>query len=280
MAREAEREHDDAGELRRAPEDEERATVRSGDHARRPRGPHGTKRRGFAAGPRAAAAVVEQRGADDRGDARCPRTAPAPPTHATRRGPLPARIVSRSGPAFRRTSQTRDRRRVARLDAPRYHTEAGVAGRRRGALAPPPRGIAPAQLRPEVLPFVRELPRSHRLADGARDASQLAQIEVVATRIRFAPNHAQIRVDGGDRIGAAPKSFELRVVAIPTCLAAQNGAGQQPLTPQRHEPFSVEVAGIDRPKPDCLAGLILSGLRPLKSSSPKVDEGGLRREGA
>jgi hypothetical protein len=59
----------------------------------------------------------------------------------------------------------------------------------------------------------------------------------------------QIGVDRGDRIRASPKAFQLRVIAVAAGSAAQDGPGEQPFTPEGHEPFGIEVPRMDRPQP-------------------------------
>jgi hypothetical protein len=71
---------------------------------------------------------------------------------------------------------------------------------------------------------VGDLSRTHGLAGQPRRASQLAAVEPVAARECLQSHLVQVRVDGGNRVDAPPKAFELGVVAVALDRTAKNGA--------------------------------------------------------
>ncbi len=90
-------------------------------------------------------------------------------------------------------------------------------------------------------------PRVVTMGLNTCDPSQLAAREVVAASGRLFVNGREISVDGKTRRRVGAKSLELRMMVVAARPAAQHRLRQQRLAPQCHQPFTVEISGVQRP---------------------------------
>lgn len=107
-----------------------------------------------------------------------------------------------------------------------------------------PHGTAHSQLVQQVLPLKRELAGVDRdaLCDACRP--QLGLVERVAACDRLGMDGKQIRAYGNPWLRMSPESLKLRMVDVPTRFAAQNGPGQQCLTPQGDQALRIKIPGV------------------------------------
>ena len=97
-------------------------------------------------------------------------------------------------------------------------------------------------------PFVVEL--AARLAHAAREpaATNLPRVEAIAAPPGLLENADEVGVDRGNRIRRREESLELRMVAVPAGPPEHDRLRKQRLAPESHEPFDVEVRGVQGPE--------------------------------
>jgi hypothetical protein len=110
--------------------------------------------------------------------------------------------------------------------------------------------VASSQLGEKMCPFVVELAGCHDHGSvSALPVPDLGRVERVATLARLVEDACKVAVERGDGIAALAKAIELRVVPVAVGPSREHGAGEQTLTPERHQPTGVEVMRMERPEP-------------------------------
>ena len=109
----------------------------------------------------------------------------------------------------------------------------------------PCRRVAAGELGGKMRAFETELPVRDQdcevAVDGHGDSSLC---EAISASCGFFPNDVQIRADGARRVCERAEALQLRVIAVPARCAGEYFLRQQTLTPERHEPFGVQVTGM------------------------------------
>jgi hypothetical protein len=99
-----------------------------------------------------------------------------------------------------------------------------------------------------MLPLMRYLLGGDRNRVDPTHRSNLAFIEGITTRFRLKMDGRKIRAYSATRKCVRPKSIQLRMAPIPSCLPAQNRPCQQRFAPQRNQALRIEVLRMDCPE--------------------------------
>ena len=109
-------------------------------------------------------------------------------------------------------------------------------------------GIALFQFALQMLPFVKQLLVGCCDFPAGLRGGNFPAVEFVAAPGGFNVNSPEITRNCRHGIGLGAEPGQLRMLPVPPGLVLQNFLREQRFAPQRHQPFGVEIAGMNRPQ--------------------------------
>jgi hypothetical protein len=108
--------------------------------------------------------------------------------------------------------------------------------------------IAHGQLSQQMLPFIRYLSSGDRNRGDLSQRANLGFVKGITARGRLRMDNRKIRTDGSPRKRVLPKSDQLWMVTVASCLPSEYRPCQQRFAPQCHQALRIEVLWMDCPE--------------------------------